>query len=124
PGDRAARSRVGGRQGRLHPSRERRGGGDPPHPRLGKSLSETHGMMLYEEDIMAAIAAMTGWSLETADDMRVAIIRSQDDAGALAGLERTFAAAAVATGVTESEATAVWRDLARFAAYSFNKAHA
>ncbi|PYM46425.1 MAG: hypothetical protein DME16_14785 [Candidatus Rokuibacteriota bacterium] len=98
--------------------------GDPPHPRLGRSLSETHGMMLYEEDIMAAIAAMTGWSLETADDMRAAIIRSQDDAGALAGLERTFAAAAVATGVTESEATAVWRDLARFAAYSFNKAHA
>lgn len=42
----------------------------------------------------------------------------------LAGLERDFVAASVQNGVTASEALAVWCTLARFAAYSFNKAHA
>jgi DNA-directed DNA polymerase III PolC len=97
---------------------------DPLHPRLAERLRGTHGMMLYEEDIMGAISAMTGWSLEAADDTRAAIVRGQDDRGALASLERAFTTAAEVTGVTESEAATVWRALARFAAYSFNKAHA
>jgi DNA-directed DNA polymerase III PolC len=97
---------------------------EPPHARLAAPLRETHGLMLYEEDIMTAISAMTGWSLEAADEMRAAIVRGQDDAAALAGLERAFTTAAESTGVTESEAATVWRALARFAAYSFNKAHA
>jgi DNA polymerase-3 subunit alpha len=80
-------------------------------------------MMLYEEDLMASIAAMTGSSLEAADDMRAAIVRA-DNAATLADLERDFVAASVQNGVTASEALAVWLVLARFAAYSFNKAHA
>jgi DNA polymerase III alpha subunit len=66
---------------------------------------------------------MTGSSLEAADDMRAAIVRA-DNAAILAGLERDFVAASVQNGVTASEALAVWLLLARFAAYSFNKAHA
>ncbi|MGH8566337.1 MAG: hypothetical protein ACREXW_20570, partial [Gammaproteobacteria bacterium] len=57
------------------------------HPRLAALLRETHGMMLYEEDLMASIAAMTGSSLEAADDMRAATVRA-DNAATLAGLER------------------------------------
>ncbi|MDQ3774672.1 MAG: DNA polymerase III subunit alpha [Pseudomonadota bacterium] len=94
-----------------------------PHPRLAALLRETHGMMLYEEDLMASIAAMTGSSLEAADDLRAAIVRA-DNAATLAGLERDFVAASVQSGVMASEALAVWLVLARFAAYSFNKAHA
>jgi DNA-directed DNA polymerase III PolC len=97
---------------------------DLPHPRLAERLRGTHGMMLYEEDIMGVISAMTGWSLEAADDMRAAIVRGQDEPDALARLERAFTTAAEATGATGSEAATVWRALARFAAYSFNKAHA
>ena len=96
---------------------------EAPHPRLAALLRETHGMMLYEEDLMASIAAMTGSSLEAADDMRAEIVRA-DNAAILAGLERDFVAASVQNGVTASEALAVWLVLARFAAYSFNKAHA
>ncbi len=96
----------------------------PPHPRLAERLRGTYGMMLYEEDIMSAISLMTGFSLEAADDMRAAIVRAEGDAAALNALERAFVGAAVPTGVTESEAGQVWRGLARFAAYSFSKAHA
>jgi DNA polymerase III alpha subunit len=96
---------------------------EAPHPRLAALLRETHGMMLYEEDLMVSIAAMTGGSLEAADDMRAAIVRA-DNAAILAGLESDFVAASVQNGVTASEALAVWLVLARFAVYSFNKAHA
>src|SRR5207245_2591710 len=56
----------------------------PPHPRLAERLRETYGMMLYEEDLMAAIAAMTAWPLERADEMRSALLAAADDAFALA----------------------------------------
>jgi DNA-directed DNA polymerase III PolC len=95
----------------------------PPHPRLAERLRETYGMMLYEEDIMAAISALTGWSLERADEMRAALV-SADDAVLPAQLQREFRDASVRNGVTKEEAAAVWTILARFVAYSFNKAHA
>jgi DNA polymerase III subunit alpha len=96
---------------------------EPPHPRLAQRLRDALGMMLYEEDLMAAIAALTGWSLERADAMRAAIVSAQDDA-AVASLGEAFRAASARTGVSPTEAAAVWQILARFAAYSFSKAHA
>src|SRR5207249_11118708 len=50
----------------------------PPHPRLAERLRETYGMMLYEEDLMTAIAALTGWPLERADEMRAALLAAAD----------------------------------------------
>jgi DNA polymerase III alpha subunit len=96
---------------------------EPPHPRLADLLRETHGMMLYEEDLMAAIAAMTGWSLERSDDLRSAIL-NEDQAPEMAWMERQFLEASVRTGVPRDEAASLWQILTRFAAYSFNKAHA
>src|SRR5207248_137910 len=34
----------------------------PPHPRLGGLLAQSHGLLLYEEDVIEAVAAMTGRS--------------------------------------------------------------
>jgi DNA-directed DNA polymerase III PolC len=106
----------------------RRANGDeppqPPHPRLAERLRETYGMMLFEEDLMSAIAAMTHWPLEKADELRTAILSAQDAPATLAKLEGLFCEASVKTGVTAGEAAAVWKILERFAAYSFNKAHA
>jgi DNA polymerase III alpha subunit len=96
----------------------------PPHPRLAELLRETHGMMLFEEDLMTVIAALTGWPLERADDMRAGIVNAGDDEQEMNRLQSDFLAAAVRTGITAPEAAGVWRVLTRFAAYSFNKAHA
>lgn len=96
-----------------------------PHARLEPLLRETYGLMLYEEDLIRVIAAMTGASIEAADDMRVRVLEiaglaaSEQDA-----LRRAFVARAEATGVTAVDAEAVWIVLLRFAAYSFDKAHA
>ena len=80
--------------------------------------------MLYEEDLMSAISAITLWPLEKADQMRTGILSAQDDPAAMARLEKDFLDGSLKTGVSREEAVAVWQILARFAAYSFNKAHA
>jgi DNA polymerase III alpha subunit len=95
-----------------------------PHARLAARLAETRGLLLYEEDLMAAIAALTGWPLEHADDMRAALAAATDDPAALATLQRSFTAAAHHAGVSPADAAAVWHDLTGFAAYSVNKGHA
>jgi DNA polymerase III alpha subunit len=95
----------------------------PPHRRLAELLRSTHGMMLYEEDLMAAIAALTGWPLSKAGDMRASLLRA-DGPAEVERLEHEFLDATAAQGVPASEAAAYWRVLTRFVAYSFNKAHA
>jgi DNA polymerase III alpha subunit len=87
-------------------------------------LQETHGMLVYDEDVIAALAAMTGWSLARADAARTALVHGEADPAALAALRREFLGAAASTGVAEREAAVVWDTALRFAAYSFNKAHA
>ncbi|WAS91110.1 PHP domain-containing protein [Nannocystis punicea] len=96
----------------------------PPHPRLATVLQETYGMLVYDEDVIAALAAMTGWSLARADAARTTLVHGEADPAALAALRREFLDAAANTGVAEREAAVVWATALRFAAYSFNKAHA
>jgi DNA-directed DNA polymerase III PolC len=97
---------------------------DPPHPRLAPVVRQTHGLLLYEEQLMATIALMTGWPLHRADEMRAALVRAQGDGSQLAELGQSFTQAATTTGVSSPEALHVWRILERFASYSFSKAHA
>ncbi len=93
------------------------------HPRLEQVLGPTHGVMLYEEDVMSVAAALTGLSLAQGDELRRAIgaARGEEE---LRSLERGFVQLAIAHGVEAEPARAAWRDLTRFAAYAFCKAHA
>ncbi len=93
------------------------------HPRLEPVLRGTHGVMLYEEDVMRVAAALTGIPLHEGDELRRAIggARTEEER---ASLERGFLHCAVRAGVDEAAARAVWRELSRFGAYAFCKAHA
>jgi DNA-directed DNA polymerase III PolC len=93
------------------------------HPRLEPVLAETHGVLLYEEDVMRVAAALTGLSLAAGDELRRAIGAARGDEEFLA-LERGFVAQAGRAGVEAEDARRVWRELTRFAAYAFCKAHA
>jgi DNA polymerase III alpha subunit len=86
-------------------------------------LGSTHGVMLYEEDVMRVAAALAEIPLHEGDELRRAIGAARTDAER-AALERGFAQCARRAGIDEATAHAVWRELARFAAYSFCKAHA
>ncbi|HEX4339963.1 MAG TPA: PHP domain-containing protein [Polyangiaceae bacterium] len=86
-------------------------------PRLDGVLDETHGVMLYEENVIAVIERTLACSAEDADELRAAIVRGED-------VHRTFCKRAVAAGVAPVDAERIGAELARFAAYSFSKAHA
>ena len=93
------------------------------HPRLEAVLAGTYGILLYEEDVMRVAAALTGLSYAEGDDLRRAIghARSEEEFRAL---EHGFVLQAGRAGVEPPTARAVWRELIRFAAYAFCKAHA
>jgi DNA-directed DNA polymerase III PolC len=93
------------------------------HPRLEPVLRPSHGLMLYEEDVMRVAHAFAGLSLAQGDDLRRAIAHARDDEE-FRSLERGFVAHARHAGADESSARAVWRELTRFAAYAFCHAHA
>jgi DNA polymerase III subunit alpha len=93
------------------------------HPRLETVLRGTHGVLLYEEDVMCVAAALTGLSLAEGDQLRRAIAAARGEEE-FRSLEAGFVAQAARAGVDAQTARAVWRELARFAAYAFCKAHA
>jgi DNA-directed DNA polymerase III PolC len=97
-------------------------------PALSDRIGETHGLLLYEEDIMVLLSRTGGLSLAESDRLRSEIVRSGGDSEILAGLEEEFLKKARSNDGTESfdpaRARRAFAAAVRFAAYSFNKAHA
>jgi DNA polymerase-3 subunit alpha len=103
----------------------RRKHGEPwqaPHPELTDILSETYGIMVYQEQVMQIAQRMAGYSLGAADLLRRAMgkkIRSEMEAQ-----REVFVQGATTRGITEAKATEVFDLMAKFADYGFNKSHA
>ena len=95
---------------------------EAPHPELHDILSETYGIMVYQEQVMQIAQRMAGYSLGGADLLRRAMgkkIRSEMDAQ-----RKTFTGGAEARGIKPEKAAEVFDLMARFADYGFNKSHA
>jgi DNA polymerase-3 subunit alpha len=95
---------------------------EAPHPELHDILSETYGIMVYQEQVMQIAQRMAGYSLGAADLLRRAMgkkIRAEMDAQ-----RKTFVDGAVARGITPDKAAEVFELMAKFADYGFNKSHA
>jgi len=106
----------------ITPFINRRHGWERPryaHPALRPVLQETHGVIVYHEQIMRVLE-VAGYSLAEADRIR----RHLDDGGEIAALEDGFVEQAVACGLGSEDADVVWRELASFASFGFCKAHA
>jgi DNA-directed DNA polymerase III PolC len=93
-----------------------------PHPRLSELLRETHGVMLYQEDVMQAVVALAGFSLGEADGLRRALAKHHP--AELAELARRFLAGCARAGVEAADAQRVWELVANFSSFGFCKAHA
>jgi len=94
----------------------------PPHPLLEETLRSTHGVMLYQEDVMQVAADLAGMSLAEADRLRRAL--SKRRSAELDELGASFREGAAARGVSKKDAAHVWELIANFAAFGFCKAHA
>ena len=94
----------------------------PPHPRLTELLWDTHGIMLYQEDVLQAVSLLTGMDLGQADLLRRAL---QNRRGRDTGdLRAQFQRGCTEEGLPWSEVRGTWELIANFAAFAFCKAHA
>ena len=93
------------------------------HPSLKPILESTYGVIIYQEQVLQVASTLAGFSLGQADLLRRFMTheRSPEE---MAGLEAEFVAGATNRGVSEQTAKHVFEQLAAFASYGFNKAHA
>ncbi|MGR4868102.1 DNA polymerase III subunit alpha [Variovorax sp. LARHSF232] len=94
-----------------------------PHPAVASMLSETYGIMVYQEQVMQTAQILGGYSLGGADLLRRAMGKKK--AEEMAEHREKFRAGALQThGITQEKADEVFDLMEKFAGYGFNKSHA
>jgi len=92
------------------------------HPMLDEVLSETYGIMVYQEDISRIAMAMAGFDAPDADLLRK-VLSKKRAAKKLEEYRVKFYAGAADRGVLRKTVDAVWDMIMSFAGYSFCKPH-
>jgi len=91
------------------------------HPKLENVLSETYGIILYQEQVMQAAATIAGYSLGQADLLRRAMGKKKVE---VMEKERvSFVQGCLSNGVDRSRAEHLFDIIQEFAGYGFNKSH-
>ena len=93
-----------------------------PHPLVEAVLSETYGIMVYQEQVMQTAQILGGYSLGGADLLRRAMGKKK--AEEMAQHRQIFADGAAKNGITEPKANEIFDLMESFAGYGFNKSHA
>ncbi len=91
------------------------------HPVMKEILEETNGVMVYQEQVMRILNRLGGIELANAYTCIKAISKKKESL--IAANEAKFMEGAVAKGVSEKEARALWEMILKFAGYGFNKSH-
>jgi len=95
---------------------------DYPGPRTEGILSETYGIMVYQEQVMQMAQVVGGYSLGGADLLRRAMGKKK--AEEMAEHRQIFRDGAAKDGLTEAKADEIFDLMEKFAGYGFNKSHA
>src|SRR5687767_4050624 len=119
--------RPGPLQGNMvNPYIRRRQGREPvtyPHPSLEPILKETLGVILFQEQILKVAMAVAGFSPAAADKLRRAMSRARS-AEDMEQLRAPFVEGAKHSGVSDTVANEIFRQIAAFAEFGFCKSHA
>ncbi|MBD8079181.1 DNA polymerase III subunit alpha [Cellulosimicrobium arenosum] len=98
---------------------------EPIHPELEEPLAEvlgeTHGLIVYQEQVQRAAQVLAGYTLGQADLLRRAMGKKKPEV--LAKEFVNFEAGCKERGYSDAAIKAVWDVLVPFAGYAFNKAH-
>jgi error-prone DNA polymerase len=110
----------------VHPFIRRKNGlerVDYPHPKLEKALRKTHGIPLFQEQLMQLAIDAAGCSPSEADQVRRAMgsKRSQER---MAALRDRLYQGMRANGITGAAADAIYEKIQAFAAFGFAESHA
>ncbi len=103
----------------------RKNGREPveyPHPLVAEMLSETYGIMVYQEQVMQTAQILGGYSLGGADLLRRAMGKKK--AEEMAQHRQIFRDGAAKNSIGEAKADEIFDLMEKFAGYGFNKSHA
>jgi DNA polymerase-3 subunit alpha len=84
-------------------------------------LSDTYGVIAYQEQVMRIAQALAGFTLGQADVLRKAM--GKKDPKVMAKQREAFMEGARAKGINEKKATKIFDLMEYFAGYGFNKSH-
>lgn len=97
------------------------------HHLIDRFLEETHGVFVYQEQVMEVVATMMGGGYETADLARRKIVKAKPDdpksIEEVRKLEDDFKRESKANGYPQAVINNVWNEIVTFARYGFNKSH-
>ncbi|HSK71236.1 MAG TPA: DNA polymerase III subunit alpha, partial [Pyrinomonadaceae bacterium] len=92
-----------------------------PTPEMKDILSNTYGILVYQEQIMQIAQKLAGYSLGEADMMRRAMGKKKREE--MAKHEEKFISGAIQRGLTKEKADEIFQMMAKFADYGFNRSH-
>ncbi|HEX9460809.1 MAG TPA: DNA polymerase III subunit alpha, partial [Thermoanaerobaculia bacterium] len=90
-------------------------------PLMKELLEETHGVIVYQEQILQIAQRVAGYSLGHADLLRKAM--GKKDAAVMAAERGKFVDGAAANGYDKKKANEIFDYIEPFARYGFNKSH-
>ena len=93
-----------------------------PDPRVEPILSETYGIMVYQEQVMQMAQIIGGYSLGGADLLRRAMGKKKPEE--MAQHRQIFRDGAAKNGLSQAKADELFDLMEKFAGYGFNKSHA
>jgi DNA polymerase-3 subunit alpha len=91
------------------------------HPLMKEVLEETHGVMVYQEQVMRIISGLGGIELANAYSCIKAISKKKLES--IAKYREQFVAGAHEKGLSKKEAAELFGMIEKFAGYGFNKSH-
>jgi len=92
------------------------------HPAMQHILSETYGIMVYQEQVMQMASELAGYSLGEGDVLRKAM--GKKDMAQMVQEREKFLSGAEKNGISQNIASQIFDKMEKFAAYGFNKSHA
>ncbi len=93
-----------------------------PDPRLKDVLSQSYGILAYQDDVLLTAIAIAGYTWLDADKLRKAV--GKKNPSEIRKQRETFINGAMANGLTQRKAEELYDLIEPFAGYGFNKAHA
>ena len=93
-----------------------------PHPNMEKVLTNTYGIMIYQEQVMQTAQVIAGYSLGGADLLRRAMGKKKKEE--MDQQRAVFVAGAEKNGIGADRANEIFDTMEKFAGYGFNKSHA
>lgn len=93
------------------------------HPKMEELLSETFGVMVYQEDVLKVAHGFAGLTLAEADILRRAMSGKYRSRIEFQKLVDKWFSNCQELGYSEELAKEVWRQIESFSGYSFSKAH-